>query len=611
VPSVVWMLALLACEGGSFNVNGVDVDNDGYTVEFDCDDRNSAANPDAPEVCDNADNDCNGTIDDNMELFTFHPDVDGDGYGDMDPQYDKTGCNQISGWVINGEDCDDLDDNVHPSAKDVCDDVDNDCSGVPDDDPENSPVWYVDADGDGDGTGTGTVHTCDPQEGLSTNDDDCDDTNDKIGPSSDDVCNGLDDDCDGNADNDIDFKPKWFDDDDQDGYGDKKGYAVNCEQPNGYTDNDLDCDDTRATSNPDAEDLCNSLDDDCNGTVDDDPDNFLQWYVDLDKDGYGTTLTGTVSCKAPNSTSASKNADCDDTVASVHPNAPEKCNQLDDDCDEAVDEDATGAKTWYVDADLDGHGVTAGSVTQCQDPGGRVLQAGDCDDADKTVYPGAPETCDDVDDDCDTKIDDNAIDWPTWYNDGDADGFGNPATPTKNCDHPTDTVSNKGDCDDTDKDVFPRAGDTYGDQVDGDCDGRDCEAASDGSTYFAFCADDLDAYDADAWCATKAYDGLAAPLDAAEQAFLLTLVTDAGKLATEAPWLGLTDEAVEGTWAYRDDTAATYLPWSASRPDGDENDNCAQLNWPLGGGTWNDLSCYSTRTSQSYVCEGRAPEAPE
>lgn len=604
MQSVLFLLALAGCDG-SFAVNGVDGDNDTYTVEFDCDDRNSAAHPGAPEVCDNADNDCNGVVDDDMEVFTFHADEDGDGYGDDNADNAKTGCSQLSGWVLNGEDCNDADNNIHPSAKDVCDNVDNDCSGTADDDPDNSPVWYVDADGDGDGTGDGSVHTCDPQPGLSTNDDDCDDTNDKIGPSSPDICNGLDDDCDGKADNDIDFKPKWFDDDDQDTFGDAKGYAVSCTKPDGYTDNDLDCDDTRATSHPGASDLCNNLDDDCNGTVDDDPDNFLQWYVDLDKDGYGTTPLSGLSCKAPSATSASKAEDCNDADKFIHPAAAEKCNLVDDDCDLIVDEEATSAKTWYTDVDLDGYGITAGSVTQCADPGGRVLQANDCNDADKTVYPSAPETCDGVDDNCNGIIDDKAVDWPTWYNDGDADGFGNPAKSSQSCSHPVDTVSNKRDCNDADRDVYPLAGDTFGDAVDSDCDGRDCEAASDGVTYFAFCANDDDWYEADAWCVAKGYDGLAAPLDAAEQLYLVTLVTDAGKLATEAPWLGVTDEALEGTWVYADASVATYLPWSAARPDGDENDNCAQLNWPLGGGTWNDVSCFSARPSQSYVCEAR------
>jgi hypothetical protein len=167
-------------------------------------------------------------------------------------------------------------------------------------------------------------------------------------------------------------------------------------------------------------------------------------------------------------------------------------------------------------------------------------------------------------------------------------------------------VANKDDCDDGKPLIFPLAEDEYGDGIDTDCDGRDCEAYFDGAgTYFAMCFEDSNWYDADKWCQDAGYDGLAAPRDAGEQTFLVGLLASAGKSSLESPWIGVSDETAEGTWAYADGSAATFLAWSSGRPDGDENDNCAQLNWPLGGGTWNDVSCWSARSTQATACESR------
>jgi hypothetical protein len=94
-----------------------------------------------------------------------------------------------------------------------------------------------------------------------------------------------------------------------------------------------------------------------------------------------------------------EDVDCDDDDAAVHPAATETCNGVDDDCDDEVDEDASDATLWYVDADGDGFG--AESVLRCVNDEGFVEAGGDCDDADVRVYPGAGEVCDDgVDNDC-------------------------------------------------------------------------------------------------------------------------------------------------------------------------------------------------------------------
>ncbi len=108
-----------------------------------------------------------------------------------------------------------------------------------------------------------------------------------------------------------------------------------------------------------------------------------QPVVDLDADGYPT------------------DTDCDDTDPASNPAAAETCNSVDDDCDGAIDDDATDATVWYVDADGDGFGDPGTPVTGCDPPDGTVDNADDCDDGDPWVSPAASDYPDDgIDADC-------------------------------------------------------------------------------------------------------------------------------------------------------------------------------------------------------------------
>lgn len=134
--------------GGGFG----DEDGDGYTPsDGDCDDNDPSINPSADEICDGQDNDCDGEIDQGLDVQYFL-DADEDGYGD--PAVTETSCEPTPGYVVNGTDCDDGDDAVFPGAPEALDGVDQDCDGV----AESASVTW-------DETG-GTVHLSGLYEGV-------------------------------------------------------------------------------------------------------------------------------------------------------------------------------------------------------------------------------------------------------------------------------------------------------------------------------------------------------------------------------------------------------------------------------------------------------------
>ena len=167
------------------------------------------------------------------------------------------------------QDCDDLDDAVHPGAEELCDGLDNNCSGEVDDvlEPEGQPFWD-DEDGDGFGAGQAIV-ACEQPGGWSAEGGDCDDEDPRIHPDADELCDGLDNNCDGDTDEDSAVDAvDWFSDNDHDGWG--TGAAVHaCDPPSGHVQHEGDCDDGEPMVNPGMEEACDTLDNDCSGLVDD------------------------------------------------------------------------------------------------------------------------------------------------------------------------------------------------------------------------------------------------------------------------------------------------------------------------------------------------------
>ena len=146
--------------------------------------------------------------------------------------------------------------------------------------------------------------------------------------------------------------------------------------------------------------------------------------------------------------------DCDDDDALRFPGNAEVCDEVDNDCDEAVDEDVDTV-LGYADIDGDGFGDADAPVVGCT--GAAVADATDCADDDAGVYPGADETCDGVDEDCDGETDEEPLDPASGYPDADGDGFGDAsAAVVTRCDG-SGLVATADDCDDTSAWVFPGA----------------------------------------------------------------------------------------------------------------------------------------------------------
>jgi hypothetical protein len=256
----------------------------------DCDDAEAAVHPSASEVCNGIDDDCDSLVDDDDDSCTgqstWYRDADGDGYGDASDTL--TACEQPTGYVADDTDCDDAEAAVNPGASEVCNGIDDDCDGLVDDDDASctgQSAWYRDADGDGYGNASNTTQACTQPAGYVSNNTDCDDAEAAVNPSASEVCNGIDDDCDGLVDDDdasCTGQSAWYRDADGDGYGDATDTLIACEQPTGYVADDTDCDDAHAAVHPGASEVCNGIDDDCNGLVDDDDDcraNQTTWYV--------------------------------------------------------------------------------------------------------------------------------------------------------------------------------------------------------------------------------------------------------------------------------------------------------------------------------------------
>lgn len=464
---------------------------EGYAAEDgDCDDLDDAIHPGVDEKCDGVDQDCDGAVDeDPIDATAWYADGDGDGIGAGDGV--RT-CESPTGTVADGGDCDDTDPTVRPGASERCGGGDENCDGAVDEaGATGEPSWFADTDADGYGDPDVMRTACVAPAGFVADTADCDDTSADVSPDGVESCDGRDQDCDGETDEGTPAdSATWYADHDADGYGDATNPTLACAAPDGFTADTADCDDTSADVSPGAAEVCNDVDDDCDARVDTDAVDGLTWYADADSDGYGDLSVTHVSCVAPAGFLADA-SDCDDTSADVSPAAAETCDPRDEDCDGSTSAGAVDAPTWYADADSDGYGDPLATHVSCVAPAGHVSDATDCDDADPTISPGAPETCSSpADDDCDgTADEDDAIDAVSWYRDADIDGRGDPSVVAYACDRPYGYVTDSLDCDDADSDAHLGAPELCADPGDEDCDGDDNDVGALDCSYFYVDAD--------------------------------------------------------------------------------------------------------------------------
>ena len=436
----------------------------------DCDDFNAHINPDGIEICDEVDNNCDAMIDEGVQDI-FYEDIDGDSFGNPDVQ--EFACSLPTGFVINFDDCDDGNNLIHPEGIEICDEVDNNCDAIVDEDIDEGPVWYRDQDNDGEGHESEMHFACLQPEGYVQNNIDCDDNNENVFSTQQETCDGVDENCDNLIDNEPIDEFTWYFDGDGDGYGTTEQIRYGCEQPDNFTLQDGDCDDQDNDIAPLAEEYCNGEDDNCNEEIDEQSIDQSDWYIDVDGDGFGDDNVSLLHCTQPEGY-VQNNVDCDDSLetgSSIFPNGNEVCDGVDNDCDDQIDEQGgTDTPVWFQDADNDGFGTISVVWTSCQAPEGYVDNFNDCDDETSEVSPNATEICDGIDNNCDNAIDlGDATDAFQWYFDGDGDGYGNEDRMQRACEQPTDYVAQTGDCDDQDNDIFEGAPEICNDEDD-DCD---------------------------------------------------------------------------------------------------------------------------------------------
>ena len=443
----------------------------------DCDDAKSAIHPNTDEICDNFDNDCDGSLDAGC-------DDDNDGY--CDQSMDVTGTPATC--QFGGSDCDDEAANVHPFAAELCNGVDDNCDGQVDEGAPACSDFFKDADGDGYGLGNDKKCLCAPQGTYSANvGGDCNDSDGAVHPGATESCNAKDDDCDELQDEaGASGCTVYYKDADDDGFGLGADSQCLCVETGAYkVTQSGDCNDNSQTSYPGATESCNGTDDDCDGQVDEtNAAGCETWYKDVDADNFGVTGDHQCLCGGSGNYTAASGGDCNDSSASVNPNASEVCNGVDDNCNGQVDEGAQQCVSYYKDADGDGYGISTDSVCVCTPYGAyTATQGGDCNDNNNLAHPGATEVCNGLDDDCDAVVDEEgAQGCITWYKDSDGDGYGLLDSGKCLCSQsPPYTATLTGDCNDSNGNVNPGATEVCN-ALDDDCDGNANEDNAPGCT---------------------------------------------------------------------------------------------------------------------------------
>ena len=423
----------------------------------------------------------------------WYADTDNDGFGDS--LSTVLSCSQPSGFVSTGTDCNDQNAGINPGV-----------------------LWYVDIDQDGFGNPNVSVSNCYAPVGYVSNNTDCNDQNNLIGGGNTTVyyadfdfdqfynpedsifscsqpagyiflASSFGPDCDDNNFQITKPTQAFYLDNDGDGFGNASSVLFACSLPAGYSALNTDCDDSRADIYPGATEVCDQLDNDCDGQTDENIGTI--WYADADGDGSGDASVATQACFQPAGYVPSA-GDCDDNnnqlilptwyedsdndgygnpgISIDSCTAPQGYVSNNTDCND-VNPAINPAAIWYADEDGDQYGNSAQFITACIPPAGYVAQGGDCNDNAPFINPGATEVCNGSDDNCNQLTDEEG--GISWYLDADNDGYGTLNNSLVSCVQPTGYVSNELDCNDSLAGVNPLANDIPNNGIDEDCSGSD------------------------------------------------------------------------------------------------------------------------------------------
>ena len=281
-------------------------------------------------------------------------------------------------------------------TNEACDDLDNDCDGMIDEGVK--ATFYRDADADGHGDPESALPACSAPEGYVTGNSDCDDADPAVYDGNGEICDGKDNDCDGSTDEGV--TTTYYQDSDGDGFGDLNNTAKACSLPEGYAENHDDCDDSNENINPEAVEVCDgTVDDNCNSAVDEGCTCINGEELQCGTTDVGECEFGTQTCV---------DGTWGECLGAVIPVA-ETCDGLDNDCNGDIDNGVLN--TYYVDADDDGYGYSDATTLACIMPEGYEENSLDCDDEDPEIHPGAEEIPDEIDNNCNGQIDEDAVKW--------------------------------------------------------------------------------------------------------------------------------------------------------------------------------------------------------
>lgn len=189
----------------------------------------------------------------------------------------------------------------------------------------------------GRGDGHIELYLNDYDEDTYVGSDDCNNEDATINIAAEELCDSIDNDCDGETDEDnTSDGTTYYADTDEDGFGDADVSIITCDAtaPSGYATDNTDCDDNAAAANSDGTEVCDELDNNCNGDVDESTAiDVNTWYQDSDGDGFGNASVAATSCNAPTDfiIADAANPDCDDTDASLTTDCPAVGDDDDDD----------------------------------------------------------------------------------------------------------------------------------------------------------------------------------------------------------------------------------------------------------------------------------------